>query len=101
MKRNSPFIGIPAVLLAAVVMFAAAPLHAAHTHGHGGDSVTLHAPCAVCLVHAPAGTPPDADAAIVEPDCFTHFIPIRTGVLLPAVHGQIDACRAPPALLTA
>jgi hypothetical protein len=101
MKQKRPFISIPAAILAAVVMLAAAPLHAAHTHGDDGESVTLHSPCAVCLVHAPAGTPPDAGAVIVEPDCFSHFFRIHTDVLLPSAHGQVDACRAPPALLAA
>jgi hypothetical protein len=86
----------PVALLAAVIMLVAVPLHAAHVHHE--EAVTLHAPCAACQVQAPAGTPPDAGALIVEPDCFSHFVDVRTGILLHDAHGRIDACRAPPSL---
>jgi hypothetical protein len=87
----------PVALFAAAVMLMAAPLHAAHVHHD--DASSMHAPCAACQVHAPAGTPPDASALIVAPDCFSHFVDARTVILLPAAHGRIDACRAPPSLL--
>jgi hypothetical protein len=84
-------------ILAALVMVAGAPLHAAHNHGD--DAGQLHGPCAVCQMHAPVGTPEVTRALIVEPDGFKHLLPAPILQFQPATCGDVHACRAPPILL--
>lgn len=99
MRRTPAFLRVPVALIAAAIMLVAVPLHAAHVHHEDGAASNMHAPCAACQVYAPAGTPPDADALRVEPECSGHFVDNRTDVPLAGTHGRIDACRAPPSLL--
>jgi hypothetical protein len=88
-------------LFSALVIMIAAPIHAAHGHDDERTTTSLHAPCAACQVHAPAGTLAAAAVNIVEPDDFSHFVQIHTVDFGGSFHGGITACRAPPFRLAA
>ena len=86
-------------LAAATVFIASAPIHAAHGHDESSPSATMHASCAVCHMHAPAGTPSCAAVAIVEPGLSGRLVADETLPTLPAPLVDTHACRAPPVLL--
>lgn len=88
-------------LFVALLMILAAPIHAAHSHEESETTTTMHAPCAVCQMHAPTGTPAAAVGDIVELDTRSHFIADHTSDFEGSFHGGITACRAPPLLLAA
>ena len=99
MQIGSRRLRIALALFTVVAVTVAPALHAAHSHDD--DTGTIHAPCAVCQMHAPAGTPPDVRVAFVEPDAVTHFVDVHRDALHPDPHGRVDASRAPPYLLSA
>ena len=99
MRIGNPGLRVALALLAMVAVIVAPALHASHSHDNEAGSV--HAPCAVCQIHAPAGTPPDVRVTVVEPDAVTHFVDVHRDALHPDPHGRVDASRAPPSLLAA
>ena len=99
MRIGTPGLRIALALLATVAVMVAPTLHAAHSHDDAAN--TVHAPCAVCQMHAPAGTPPDVRVAFVEPDPVLQFVDVHRDALHPDPHCRVDACRAPPHLLAA
>jgi len=101
MRTILPGLRNTTALFVALVMILAAPIHAAHSHEESGTTTTMHAPCAVCQMHAPTGTPSIGVGSIVEADTRSHFIADHTSDFDGSFHGGITACRAPPLLLAA
>jgi hypothetical protein len=97
-KTCRTLIRVSTALVAATILVVAAPIHSAHGHDESAPSATLHGTCAICQMHAPAGTLAGAPVMMVEPDCFGHFIPITIDEFTPAPRDDADACRAPPSL---
>jgi hypothetical protein len=86
-----------AASLAAAVLVASAPIHAAHGHNEAAPSATLHASCAMCQAPAPAATPAGRVAAMIESGP-GHLPAVDEEPAPRRGHPGSHACRAPPFL---
>lgn len=94
MLRRYTVLRLMVVVIAALAVIIAGPIHAAHHHDDG----RLHAPCAVCQLHSPACEPllKTFTGVSLEP-IFT--LAVSSASAPHSAPTTIVATRAPPSLL--
>ena len=94
MLRRYTGLRMMVVLIAALAVVIAGPLHAAHHH----DDNRLHAPCAVCQLHSPACEPLlKTFAGVSLEPIFT--LSVSTESTPRSAQTTVVAARAPPSFL--
>jgi hypothetical protein len=89
---------VTAIITLAVLITAPA-LHAAHGHGIISAADRMHAPCAACQTHSPAGTTPISPCGVLSLSVDCGAWAPETEALPCAIRLTPDGCRAPPSLL--
>jgi hypothetical protein len=94
-QRHSKTLRAAIALVAALVIFISAPLHAAHNHGDTSDPNRIHAPCAICQMQTPACGPlwEPCPGVPLDPIFILAAVSSPTPVVAPTV---VNASRAPP-----